>query len=99
MPIPTSGLHKVRKPFDKDGERLAGGTIVDVTDWKNAYALVDRGYLVKLTEAELAEQKPVIPVMKAAEPLPSECPKCGALNDEPCRSASGKVTNRHAARG
>lgn len=27
------------------------------------------------------------------------CPTCGATGDEPCRTASGKPTRRHKARG
>ena len=71
MSIPTVGPHRVRKPFDADGRRVIPGEIIDVTEYRNAYQLVDRGYLVALSAAEL-EQVQVdatakkAPVKKAA---------------------------------
>ena len=46
MSTPTVGPHRVRRPFDCDGRRMIPGEVVDVTEWRNAYQLVERGYLV-----------------------------------------------------
>lgn len=35
------------------------GEIVDVTDWRNAYQLVDRGYLVAAPDEIVVAPKPV----------------------------------------
>ena len=53
----ATGPHKVLRPFDADGTRLVPGTIVDVTDWRNGWQLVDRGYLSAVIEAQ--SSKPV----------------------------------------
>lgn len=57
MSTPTVGPHRVRRPFDADGRRMIPGEIVDVTDWRNAYQLVDRGYLVAAPD-EVVAPKP-----------------------------------------
>lgn len=52
MSKPTSGFYKVRRPFDAGGVRVAPGEIVDVTGWRNAWQLVDRGYLIAVPEID-----------------------------------------------
>ena len=97
MAIAPAGPHRVRRPFDADGRRLIPGEIVDVTDWHNAYQLVDRGYLVA---ADPAEVEPVQLPATASEIVTEgvECPKCGAIGDDPCVSRTGRPTARHTAR-
>ena len=46
MGIPTVGNHVVRRPFQTDGKQMVPGEIVDVTGWRNAFQLVDRGFLM-----------------------------------------------------
>ena len=53
MATAPKGPHRVRRPFDAGGVRVAPGEIVDVTEWRNAFQLVDRGYLVALDPSEL----------------------------------------------
>jgi hypothetical protein len=62
------GLHKVRRPFDADGVRMIPGSIVDVTEWRNAFQLVDRGYLVAAPDAVVEAAKPA---KKAAAKKPA----------------------------
>ena len=76
MSTPTVGPHRVRRPFDCDGRRLVPGEIVDVTDWRNAFQLVDRGYLVAAPDDVGVEplKKPVAkkaPAKKAASKKPA----------------------------
>ena len=47
------GQHRIRRPFDADGMRMIPGEIVDVTEWRNAYQLVERGFLVPLDPSEV----------------------------------------------
>ena len=84
MTAPT-GPHRVRRPFAAGDRRLAVGTVVNVTGWRNAYQLVDRGYLVAADAPETDVEL-------------SACPKCGATGDDPCLTPSGKSTARHASR-
>jgi len=53
------GPHRVRRPFDADGVRMNPGEIVDVTEWRNAFQLVDRGYLVAIPVEDQAVVEPV----------------------------------------
>lgn len=62
MAIAPVGPHRIRRPFDADGVRMIPGEIVDVTEWRNAYQLVDRGYLVRLDPSEVTPA----PVKKVA---------------------------------
>lgn len=108
MGLPTVGFYRVRKSFEVDGQRLAAGSIVDVTDWKNAYQLVDRGYLVaipakeKVTLESATPEAPISPpaVTEKVEPkYPTPCPKCGSVEDEACITANGQRRSRwHAGR-
>lgn len=70
MSTPTVGPHRVRRPFDCDGRRLIPGEVVDVTEWRNAYQLVERGYLVAAPDVVVEPvKKPVAkkaPAKKAA---------------------------------
>lgn len=72
MSIPTVGPHRVRRPFDSDGRRLIPGEIVDVTDWRNAYQLVDRGYLVAVGSQIGETAETPRPVKKAATKAPAK---------------------------
>ena len=65
MAVVPVGLFCVRRPFDVDGKRVAPGDIVDVTEWRNAYQLLDRGYLVACPE-DVAAPAVKSPVKKAA---------------------------------
>lgn len=81
-----AGPHRVRRPFVAGEQRLAVGTVVDITGWRNAYQLVDRGYLVAAPD-------------QIAETESSACARCGAVADEPCRTPSGKpAASNHAGR-
>ena len=62
MAVAPVGPHRVRRPFDADGVRMNPGDIVDVTEYRNAFQLVDRGYLVRLDPSEVTPA----PVKKAA---------------------------------
>ncbi len=71
MSTPTVGPHRVRRPFDCDGRRMIPGEIVDVTEWRNSYQLVERGYLVAAPDDVVVEpvKRPVAkkaPAKKAA---------------------------------
>ncbi len=59
MSKPTVGPHRVRRPFDCDGRRMIPGEIVDVTEYRNAFQLVDRGYLVAAPDEIVDAPKPV----------------------------------------
>lgn len=72
MSIPTVGPHRVRRPFDSDGRRMIPGEIVDVTGWRNAFQLVDRGYLVPAPDAVVETPKPV--KKAAAKKAPAKKP-------------------------
>ena len=69
MSSPTVGPHRVRRPFDSDGRRMIPGEIVDVTGWRNAYQLVDRGYLIPAPDEMIAAPKPA---KKAATKAPAK---------------------------
>lgn len=69
MSSPTVGPHRVRRPFDCDGRRMIPGEIVDVTGWRNAYQLVDRGYLIPAPDAIVETPRPV---KKAATKAPAK---------------------------
>ena len=73
MTISPTGPHRVRRAFDADGARLSVGTVVDVTSWRNAYQLVDRGYLVAAPAVEVEAPRPVkkAPAKKAAAKKPA----------------------------
>lgn len=83
MTAPT-GPHRVRRPFTAGERRLAVGETVDVTGWRNAYQLIDRGYLV-------ASDEPT-PIVTDA------CPRCGASGDSTCITPAGKPTSTHSGR-
>lgn len=91
-----TGPHRVRRPFDADGRRMSPGEIIDVTDWRNAYQLVDRGYLLAVYTTRPNET--TTPVEKIDPPVEIACPRCGASGDDPCVTKSGKPTGRHSVR-
>lgn len=105
MAVAPSGPHRVRRPFDADGRRLVPGEIVDVGGWRNAYQLVDRGYLVASPDSPLdspltASDAPgggSEPVFEGSDS--GVCPTCGASGSDPCISKSGRETVRHRTRG
>lgn len=108
------GVHRVRRPFDADGRRLVAGDLVDVTGWRNAYQLVERGFLVVCPETVLDSpvrasdpgngvtyrDSGVSPVQVTTGGVVGSggCPTCGAVDDQPCRSRSGRDTVRHRSR-
>lgn len=79
--------------------------IVDVTGWRNAFQLVDRGYLVAapdspLEQPETAAERPAggsEPTFNSGDP--DACPTCGAAGGDPCVTKSGRETSRHRVRG
>lgn len=96
MATAPTGPYRVRRPFDANGQRVLPGDIVDVTDWKNGYQLVDRGYIVVIPADELISETVAVDI--AVEDVDGDCPKCGASGDDPCVSRTGRVTGRHATR-
>lgn len=54
MTAPT-GPYLVRRAFTAGDTRLPAGTIVDVTGWRNAFQLVDRGWLVPVPKDRLED--------------------------------------------
>lgn len=67
MSRPTVGIHRVIRPFDADGRRLIPGEIVDVTEWRNAYQLVDRGYLIAAPSEQVTPTPRPAPAKKATK--------------------------------
>lgn len=67
------GPHRVRKAFTAGDKRLPAGEIVDVTGWRNAYQLVDRGWLVAIpaSETEAPQSVKKAPAKKAAAKKPA----------------------------
>lgn len=57
MAVKPVGMYKVRRPFDANGARMVPGELVDVTEWRNAYQLVDRGYLVAAPDEKVQSRK------------------------------------------
>ena len=80
----ANGPHKVLRPFDADGTRLVPGTIVDVTDWRNGWQLVDRGYLVAAPETAASK-----PVKKTATKKPAAKKASTRVESTP----SGKIVH------
>lgn len=72
MSTPTIGLHQVRRPFDCDGRRLVPGELVDVTEWRNAFQLVDRGYLVAAPADAVAPAKKTVAKKAPAKKAPAK---------------------------
>jgi hypothetical protein len=68
-----TGPHRVRKAFTAAGDRLPAGTVVDVTGWRNAYQLVDRGWLVVIPASDTEAPQPAkkAPAKKAAAKKPA----------------------------
>jgi hypothetical protein len=69
-------MFRVRRAFTAGDARLPAGTIVDVTGWRNAYQLVDRGWLVPIdveqTLPPTVKKTPVKRVAKKAAPKETE---------------------------
>lgn len=104
MAVAPSGPHRVRRPFDADGRRMVPGEIVDVTEWRNAFQLVDRGYLVSSPDSPL-DSPETAAERSAGGSEPSidtdesgVCPTCGASGVDSCVSKSGRETARHRTR-
>ena len=75
MTIAPTGPHRVRRPFDAGDTRLAVGAVVDVTEWRNAYQLVDRGYLVAIPVAEVEKARPAKKAAAKKAPAKKPAPK------------------------
>lgn len=71
MAIAPKGPHRVRRRFDAGGRIVTPGEIVDVTEFRNAFQLVDRGYLVALRPEEI-DSAPVPKKKPAAKKAPAE---------------------------
>ena len=77
MATAPTGLYEVRRPFISDGERMVPGVIVDVTEWRNAYQLLDRGYLKPTSLSDVtsdvmpAKKAPAKKAVKKAAPKPA----------------------------
>lgn len=68
-----TGLYRVRRPFIADDRRMTPGDLVVVDAWRNAWQLIDRGYLVVAPDAY---QTPVVePAEPAEQPTGSPAPK------------------------
>ncbi len=51
------GPYRVRRPFDANGKKMIPGEVIDVTEWRNAFQLVDRGFLEAIPAREMADKK------------------------------------------
>lgn len=58
----------VMRPFDGPDGRLISGQLVDSSEWRNEYLLLDQSYLRPATEVEIANaeevevEAPAIPI-------------------------------------
>jgi hypothetical protein len=58
MSVKPVGKYKVGKSFISEGVRIESGSIIDVTEWRNAQVLINRRYLIPLSSIEETSPKP-----------------------------------------
>jgi len=65
----VSGKYVVGKAFDRDGVRIASGTVVDVTEWPNAAKLLTYRYLRVAYPGEISESTPSVDSVVPESPV------------------------------
>lgn len=69
-----TGTYRVRRPFIAGDQTLTPGDVVVVDEWRNAYQLIDRGYLVAAPDEQPKAQSVSPAPAKKARPRKAAAP-------------------------